>query len=331
MSLRIVVQLPRNQIAQFIDGRLMKLLEEVGDVNCNPYDRQWTNEELQEQLASAEVCVSSWGSRPLTKEMLEAAGQLKLFVHMAGAVKPYIAVDAYDRGIHVLSGGHAIAVSVAESALALILASLHHVIGIDAVMHSGGWRPDEMEVRELRGKQIGLIGFGATAYELVKLLQPFGSKITAYDPHVKKAHAASMGVRLASLEQVLASSEIISLHLPKVPETYRMIGQEQLKLLPDGALLINTSRGSVMDEQALVKELRSGRIRAALDVYETEPLPETSELRKLSGVILRPHLAGVNQDSKRRIGEYMVEDIVRFSQGQPERFAITRQQLAFMT
>ncbi len=176
-----------------------------------------------------------------------------------------------------------------------------------------------------------MVGLGMVAREVIKLLRPFGVKVLAYDPFVPEATARELGVQLSALDEVMAGSDIISLHAPKVPETYRMISRQQLSLIKDGALFINTARGDLVDESALLEELKKGRFYAALDVFEVEPLAAESEFRHLPNVIARPHLAGVNPDSRLRIGRLMVEDIRRMYQQEPLLFEVKREQLAIMT
>jgi phosphoglycerate dehydrogenase-like enzyme len=332
VSRKIVVQIPKDKLDEFLEPDTFEQLKRLGDVDVNPTDRAYTPDELKHRLADASVCISTWGSTPVTEEMLRTAPKLELHAHMAGSVKPFIAPEAFDRGITVLSGAHAIAEAVAENVLALILAIGHRIVPVNEAMRGGVlWKSPSMETDELRGKTVGLVSLGMVPREVIKLLRPFQVKFLAYDPYVDASKADALGVELAPLHEVIGRSQILSLHAPQIPETYRMIGREELRLVQDGCIMINTSRGNVIDEQALISELKTNRFYAALDVFEQEPLPLESELRKLSNVFVRPHIAGVNPSSRRRIGRALVEDIGRHFNGERVLHAVSKAQLALMT
>jgi phosphoglycerate dehydrogenase-like enzyme len=216
--------------------------------------------------------------------------------------------------------------------LALILALGHKIIPVDKEMRDGiNAKKAINETFELRGRTVGLVGLGMVAQEVIKLLQPFGVTIVGFDPFISSERARQLGVGLRTLNELITESHIVSLHAPKVPETYQMIGREELSLIQDGALLINTARGDLIDEDALIEELRKKRFYAGLDVFVVEPLAGDSELRRMNNVIVRPHLAGVNPDSRLRIGTMMVEEIKHFYNNEPLRFEVKEDQLAIMT
>ncbi|WP_171628400.1 hydroxyacid dehydrogenase [Paenibacillus plantarum] len=332
MTRKIVVQIQRNELSAFLEPDAWEKLQQLGELVVNPFDRPFTAEELESHLEDASACISTWGSSSITKEMLESATKLELVAHMAGSVKHVIAAEAFDRGITVLSGGHAIAQSVAESIVALILAVGHRIKLVDESMRGNvSWKSPAMEADELRGKTVGFIALGMVAQEVIRLLQPFQVKFIAYDPYMKSEKAAALGVELLPLHDVLTRAQIVSLHLPMIPETDHMIGREELRLLQDDCLLINTSRGSVIHEEALIGELRTNRFFAALDVFEQEPLPLGSELRRLPNVLVRPHIAGVNPSSRMRIGRALVEDMHRYFNGEPIEHGVSKARLALMT
>ncbi|WP_165452436.1 hydroxyacid dehydrogenase [Paenibacillus thalictri] len=333
MMNKLLVQIPRHLAPAFFDEHTLAELASLGEVEWNPFDRPFTEEELISRIQGADALITSWRCTPVSDAVLDAAGRLQLVAQMAGSIRPVFPTwSVYDRSIRVLNSNYAIAVSVSESVLALILALGHKIIPVDRAMRGGQVQKHEgMESYELRGKTVGLIGLGMVAREVIKLLQPFGGAILVYDPFVSEEVAGELGVHLLPLDEVLSRSDIISLHAPKVPETYRMIGAGQLKRIKDGALLINTARGDLIDEEALLAELRQNRFYAGLDVFETEPLAADSEFRRLDNVIARPHLAGVNADSRRRIGKLMVQDMKRHFTGEPVMFEVKREQLAIMT
>lgn len=331
---KILVQIPRNLVNEFFSSETMNEFHALGEVVWNPYDRSFTDEELKERMKGIHTVITTWRTAAITQEVLKEADQLAVIAHMAGSVKPVLPEPdgIYDRGIRVLNSNYAIGVSVSESALAMILALGHNIVQVDRLMRSGLTSKNRsMETFELRGKTVGLVGLGMVAREVIKLLQPFGVRILGYDPFVTQETAKQLQVELAGLHELISQSDIISLHAPKVPETHEMIGKQELALIKDGAMLINTARGDIIDEAALVEELRKKRFYAGLDVFVVEPLAADSELRQLDNVIVRPHLAGVNPDSRLRIGKLMVEDLKRLYNGEPTLYEVKKEQLAIMT
>lgn len=332
MTRSILVQIPANEVSQFLDKTSRAQLESFGRIIWNPHNRPLTQEELIQYIPEAHTVVTTWRSAPVTDEVLKHARQLKLIAHMAGAVKPYMTPNIYDRGIRVLNSGYAIAVSVGESVLAIMLALGHNIVQVDRRMRNGeAWKDASLETFELRGKTVGLVGLGMVAREVIKVLRPFQPRLLGCDPYFPADRAAELGVELLPLDDLLSGSDIVSLHAPKIPETYRMIGRRELALLRDGAMLINTARGGLIDEEALLEQLRTGRVMAGLDVFEKEPLALDSEFRRLPNVLARPHLAGVTRDSKLRIGSLLVEEMRSFYEGGALRFEVMRQQLELMT
>jgi phosphoglycerate dehydrogenase-like enzyme len=333
MSPKLLVQIPRNELDDFFTCENFEKLNGIGEVIWNTFDRSFTSKELKERIQDVDAVITTWGSTPITDEILECANKLQLIAHMAGSVKPIVqTMKVYDQGITVLTSNYAIGVSVSESVLTLILALGHKIVKIDRSMRNGvRWKTSDMEAWELRNRTVGLIGLGLVARELIKLLQPFNVRILGYDPFIEADKARELGVELSQFHDLITHSDIISLHAPKIPETYRMIGKKELTMIRDGALLINTARGDLIDQDALISELRKNRFLAALDVFVEEPLALDSELRQMDNVLVRPHVAGVNPSSKLRIGNEMVEDSRRFFNREPVLYAVKKEQLTNMT
>jgi len=177
---------------------------------------------------------------------------------------------------------------------------------------------------------IGIVGAGYVGLKVIHLLQAFGSTVLVFDPTVSPARAADLGVELRSLDDLLSSSDIVSLHAPVLPVTRGMIGAAQLARLRDGALFINSARAALVDEADLLSELQSGRINAALDVFETEPLPPDSPFRSLPNVILSPHAAGHTSDTYLRQGMAMVEEVGQYLRGEPLTYEVSAEMLPTM-
>jgi len=165
---------------------------------------------------------------------------------------------------------------------------------------------------------------------MTRLFRAFDARVLVYDPYLTEAQAREMGAELSGLDDLLRRSDIISLHVPSLPETRHMIGAAQLAMIKDGALFINTARGAIVDEQALIAELRKGRFTAVLDVYEKEPLAHDSPLRTLPNAILAPHAAGHSHETYLRQGATAVDEVCRMLAGEPYRHEVTKAVLAIM-
>jgi phosphoglycerate dehydrogenase-like enzyme len=226
-----------------------------------------------------------------------------------------------------------IADSVAEYTVLAMLMGLRRVHELSQALTTRKlWREtlDTFTARQLGPRTVGLVGMGYVGRKVARLVKSFGSRILVYDPYLGPNEAAGIEVEPVSLETLFEQSEVVSVHLPVTPETRHLIGARELGLLGDGAIFINNSRSWVVDQTALLDTLRTGRIWAALDVFDQEPLPEDSPFRDLPNVVLTPHQAGHTVDSARRLGLTMVEEIDRFFRGEELRYRISPESFAQM-
>ncbi|PZF81174.1 hydroxyacid dehydrogenase [Jiangella anatolica] len=287
---------------------------------------------LAELAGPADVLVTSWPCAPVTGDVLEAAPALRLVAHTGASVKPYVGLDAFARGVRVTQAGAAMARAVGEQALALTLALLHRVNRFDGALRSGvAWAEAKASAparHELAGSPVGVVGASRTGRAYAELVRALGGVVTVADPYLSASEAAALGVRVADLDTVLRGSRVLALHAPVLPETRRMIGARELALLPDGALLVNTARAALVDGEALLAELESGRLDAAIDVFDEQPLPVDHPLRTLPNVLLTPHEAGGTLEARARGGALVADEIARFLAGEELRHEVTAEQLA---
>ncbi|MFM8843213.1 MAG: NAD(P)-dependent oxidoreductase [Actinomycetota bacterium] len=258
----------------------------------------------------------------VNEEIFAAAPKLKI-VGRAGVGLDNIDLKSADAHGVVVSAALGInAVAVGELTLGLALALLRRVTELDQSTRSGGW--DRKAGSEISGKTWGMLGFGATARALARLLRGFGVKVLAYDPFAKidESFASEINVSLVSSDEVIANSDLISLHMPATAETTKMINQATLASMRSHAVIINVGRGELIDEdaleEALVKKVIAG---AALDVRATEP-PKDSHFASLSNVILTPHIAGITVESQAKINEVLVSEVERSLNGAPPHYAV---------
>ncbi|MGW0585812.1 hydroxyacid dehydrogenase, partial [Streptomyces sp. NPDC002920] len=178
------------------------------------------------------------------------------------------------------------------------------------------------------GRRVGIVGASRVGRRVLELLRPFDLSVSLYDPYVDAAEAAVLGAAPLPLDELLRTSDIVSVHAPDTPETHHMLSRERLALLPDGGVLINTSRGALIDHTALTEELVSGRISAVLDVTDPEPLPADSPLHRLPNVFLTPHIAGSLGNELARLGGTVVAELERMAAGLPLAHPVHRTTLA---
>jgi D-3-phosphoglycerate dehydrogenase len=210
---------------------------------------------------------------------------------------------------------------VSDHALALMLALARKIVSADTAVKGGAWNVTaHAEIRRLRGLTLGLIGFGKIAKALASKAQPLGMKLLVYDPYLDPANISHHGAEAATLERLLAEADAISIHVPLSPETRNLIGQRELAHMKPSAFLINTSRGGIVDEQALAIALQEGRLGgAALDVLSSEPPPPDHSLRQAPNMILTPHLAFYSRESVIELQTKAAEEVARALKGEPPR------------
>ncbi|MFE4800645.1 hydroxyacid dehydrogenase [Streptomyces sp. NPDC056708] len=281
-------------------------------------------------LAEAEILITGWGCPPLGPEVLAVAPRLRAVLHAAGSVRTLIGDALWSRGIAVSNAVAANAVPVAEYTLAMIL-----LAGKDAFAQREGYRRTNTYPTTAQtatsgnvGRRVGVIGASRVGRHLLQLLRSHDFEVLLYDPYVQPEEAAALGAVLVPLDELLQRSDIVSLHAPDTPQTHHMLDRSGLALIRDGGVVINTSRGALIDHAALTGELGSGRLHAVLDVTDPEPLPASSPLYRLPNVFLTPHIAGSLGNELGRLGAVVADELERMAAGLPLAHAVHRADLA---
>ncbi len=264
----------------------------------------------------ADILVTGWGSRSIPAD---PGPRLKLVVHSAGTIRHLIPPELLDR-VRVSQASAGMAQSVAELALFMTISRLRDLDQIDRVMTTNlrdhAWHNADFGLgRTLAGTTVGVIGASRVGRAYLKLVVASGAQVLLYDPYLDEREAKELGARLVPLELLLSTSAVVALHAPVTDETRLMLDARNLALIPDRGVLINTARSALVDTEALLKELRSGRISAALDVFDHEPLPADSEWWRLPNVLLTPHLGAQTWHSRRTQGAIVVDEIRRYLAG----------------
>ena len=329
--MKILITAPQGDIfSRHFPEHILSQLRALGDVAINPHARQFTREELTGELADTDILITHWGALQMTEELLSAAPRLKLLAHGAGTVAHIASEAFYERGVPVISANSVMAGYVAESVLAYILSALHRIPVMDRTMHEGKWQRLHSEVKSLSDGEIGLIGLGTVGRNLLNYLRPFRVKVLVYDPYLKENALNAWDFAHACSFEEAMSRPVVSIHAAQTPETFHMIDEKALRLMPDGGLLVNTARGSLVDTEALMKELNSGRISAALDVFEQEgPGNAPGALMAYENALLQPHMAA--SAVTYQMTQAVIDDIRRFLAGQPLTLEIPLAQYRLMT
>jgi phosphoglycerate dehydrogenase-like enzyme len=274
---------------------------------------------LGARLADAEILITGWGCPVVDVPALDAMPKLRAVLHAAGSVKGHLCPEVWERGIAVSSAAAANAVPVAEYALAAILLAGKGAFGFreryrqERFFQLGLIHPGVGNYR----RTVGIIGASRIGRQVLGLLRPFDLDVQVYDPY-----ADDLDVPVVDLRTLLTSSDVVSVHAPATAETYRMLGRAELALMPDGATLVNTARGQLVDTDALIAELRTGRLSAVVDVSDPEPLPADSPLFSLPNAFVTPHIAGSHGNELARLGACVADELARFLSGEPLQYPV---------
>ncbi|MFD8721339.1 hydroxyacid dehydrogenase [Streptomyces sp. NPDC059629] len=299
-------------------------LRECVEIDPTLVAHDFADPRVRETLARTEVLVTGWGCPVLDVAALDAAPKLRAVLHAAGSVKGFTTPEVWRRGIVVSSAAAANALPVAEYTLAMILLAGKDVFAFRDLLRTRRTFPYGDIVPGIGNfhRRVGIVGASRIGRRLIELLRPYDLVVSLADPYVDEVEAARLGVPLLPLDELLRTSDIVTVHAPQTPETRHLLGARELALMPDGSVLINTARGSLLDHGALIGELRTGRLTAILDVTDPEPLPADSPLFDLPNAFVTPHLAGSQGNEVARLGLTVVEEAERLLAGDGLQYAI---------
>jgi D-3-phosphoglycerate dehydrogenase len=302
----------------------VELLRAVGETTYDP--TLWKEApRLRERLAQCQALVVR-NQTQVSADLLAHAPALKVVGRLGVGLDNLDLESLRSRGVTVVTGGSANAISVAEYALAAMLALSRKLTAADHNTKQGQWdRATFGAGGELFGKTLGLIGLGDIGARVAKRAEAFGMRLIAHDPLITPNHfaGAELGIALLPLADVLRESDVVSLHVPLLPATKHLLNAERLAQMKPSAILINTSRGGIVDEAALADALRNGALGgAALDVREQEPPGPADPLAHCDNVLLTPHIAGLTAESQQRVCTAVAQDVVRVLRGERPLFAV---------
>jgi phosphoglycerate dehydrogenase-like enzyme len=312
----VVAPFPRTMKEVFSDGDLERL---ASFTNVH-----WAEDRELPGMVLDNLLPETWAlvgfSPVITAERLRAASQLKAILEVGGHFPSTIDYDAcFARGVRVLSCAPAFGSQVAEMALAMTLGSARGLVAAHVAFTNGEeeWQGDRPSDFSLFGQNVGFVGFGAIARELLPLVRPFGCTIRVTDPWIPESIIRRAGCEPASLEQVMSTCRVVYVLAAPAPENLGLISREQIDRMLPGALLVVISRAHLVDFPAVVAAAAKGRIQAAIDVFPTEPMPPDAAVRKGKNTILSPHRAASIRRERQSIGRMVVDDLEIMAKGFP--------------
>ena len=286
----------------------------------NPMGRPLTEAELIPLLEDCDGYLA--GLDYVTQKVLESCKKLKVISRYGAGVDRVDLAFAKEKGIIVTNTPGVNAVAVAELAMALVLSLARHIPMLDKKTRDGEWiRSTGIE---LGGKVMGIMGLGAIGKNVARYAQGFGMKVMAYDPYMNEEYAAANNIQAASFEDVIKVSDTISLHLPLTPETKHLINRDVMSQMKPTAILVNTSRGGIIDEDAAYSLLKEGKLGGlGIDVFENEP-PQNSPLFELDNVVVTPHTAAHTKEATEKMASASVKNLLDVLSGQTCLFQVNK-------
>ena len=302
-------------ICDTLNNKVLDELQSLGEC-IDISSSKSKDQDLVLEIREAEIVVIRSATQ-LTKEIIEKGKNLKIIARCGVGVDNIDIGYAKSKNIKVTNSPSANLISVVELTIALILNAARKINLSDNHLKEGKWNRKEFIGIELSGKQLGIIGFGKAGRLVSDRMKSFGMSVAFYDPYVKDWEGPEKNLEL---DELLSSSDVISIHVIKTEETESLISKEKLNLLKKNAILVNTSRGGVVDEDYLVEMLRSKKIfGAGLDVYNIEPLPQDHKLICLPNALLTPHLGYVTEENYSIFFEQMMENLDSCLKNKPKR------------
>lgn len=288
------------------------------------------------RLADADALVTTWDSPLFPENALDRAPRVRMIGHCGGEVKGRFAAPLFDR-VTITNAPGPMAGYVAELAVTSLLYGVRNVDGHRAALRRASnavyarIHRDGLADETILGRPIGLLGFGRIGRVIADLLRPFGARVLVHDPFVTAADVRRAGATPVSWRELLGRARHLVIAAALTPKTRGLVDRSALARLPDGAMVVNVARGALLDTDALTAEVRSGRLRCALDVTDPEPLPVRHPLRRLPGAILTPHVASGQREVRAAMADIVLDDLERFFAGRRPRNRVTVSMLERMT
>lgn len=292
---------------------------------------EFTSQTSRDLLARTDILITGWNCATIDEAVLQEAPRLRYILHAGGTVKHHVTDACWERGIQVSTAAEVNAIPVAEYTVAMILLANKRVLQVARKLHSEktAVEPDQVYPDMGNyGKRVGIIGASKIGRHVIRLLAPYDLDVVVSDPYLDDAAAAALGVERVSLDELVASSDVVSLHAPSLPSTENLIHAGLVAKLKEGATFINTSRGELVDQDALLERIHQGDLYAVLDVTTPWILPPESAFYTHPNVLLTPHLAGSLGTELGRMAASTIDEALRVARGKPLLHALHAKDLA---
>ncbi|MDI2033718.1 hydroxyacid dehydrogenase [Paenarthrobacter nitroguajacolicus] len=315
----------------FPPHRLAQLVPELLLLNTEPME-EFASPESQAILARTDILITGWNCAAIDADVLQKAPRLRYILHAGGTVKHHVTDACWERGIQVSTAAEVNAIPVAEYTVAMILLANKRVLQVARKLHTDRTTVEPDQVfpdMGNYGKRVGIIGASKIGRHVIRLLAPYDLDVVVSDPYLDNAAAAALGVELVSLDELVASSDVVSLHAPSLPSTENLIDAGLVAELRPGATFINTSRGELVDQDALLDRIQRGDLYAVLDVTTPWVLPPDSKFYTHPNVLLTPHMAGSLGTELGRMAASTIDEALRVARGKPLLHALHPNDLAF--
>ncbi|MBE7029346.1 MAG: hydroxyacid dehydrogenase [Ruminococcaceae bacterium] len=315
--MKITVLVNKDRRDTIFSEKYYERLRKQGELKIFDKDDFSDMDYVHDFVKGSNVIITSWASPVISKEILDLCPDLQLVLHAAGTIKPIMSDEYLAKKIPITNSACAIGEGVAETALGFALSACKGFYQLNANTSKGLWAESKtLIVKDFYDIKVGVISGGFVGRHMVKLLKNFHVDILMYDPILTKEQIEEIGATKVELNELMAECDVVSIHAPSIPATDNMINKDNLSLMKEGAVLINTSRGSVINEADLIAELHRHRIFACIDVTNPEPPLANNELRFMDNVVLTPHIAGTVSNGLKRIALHVCEELERFVNGE---------------
>lgn len=333
---RVAILMERSLAKSILEGENYEFLKRFAEVNpIEELPETMTREFMMEVLPGAQACITCWRTPSFTDEMLEQLPDLRLIAHAAGSVLHLVPKSFWQSNRRITSNAPIIAQDVAQTVLAMILTSLKQMWTLAQATREGEWSGGEKSLfstYSLEGLNVGIVGASNVGKCVAEILRPFRCNLMVWDPYLCPIEAKMLDLKLVEdLDELIRASDVLTLHAPANPDCEKLLHSGNISLIRDGALLVNTARGLLVDEQALVEELKKQRFTACLDVTNPEPPSPDHPFRSLPNVILTPHVAGGHTvNCRKKMGANTVKEVYNYLTKGLLSFNIIGEQLTHM-
>jgi phosphoglycerate dehydrogenase-like enzyme len=331
--MKVLVAIPDAELrSQIFRGADLERLSAQIDVDWPSAADELATAAFHARIARYDGLITGWGSPSLTRPTIDGAPRLRFIGHTAGSMSHLIDESVFDRGITVVNANTPLANSTAELCVTLMLAGAWEIRKYIAMAERGERASVfSCNVLGLQERTIGLVGFGAIARRVMEVLRPLAPRFLIYSNHCSPEQAERYGAELVELENLFATSDIISLHNTLTDRTRGMITGAHLDAIRDGCLLVNTARAAIIREEDLIASLCEERYNAALDVFHREPLERDSPLLRLPNVLCVPHIGAHSRHWRYELGRTVIDALLQFARGEVVERALTRAEYRQMT